>query len=124
MDLYSFLVILIWCDFVNGHYSVRSGYNMLQKYTWRGDEITAQEDWKGLWKMHTPPKAKHLLWRICKRCLPTWTRLKERCVSCPLICPICKQYNEDDWHFLTHCNDSLEAVQTAGMLRTALARTD
>jgi hypothetical protein len=29
---------LVWCDDVNGHYSVRSGYNMLQKYTRRGDE--------------------------------------------------------------------------------------
>ncbi|PNX60349.1 hypothetical protein L195_g060140 [Trifolium pratense] len=35
-------------------------------------------EWKWLWKIQAPPKAKHLLWRICKGCLPTRTRLKER----------------------------------------------
>ncbi|MCH90826.1 putative ribonuclease H protein, partial [Trifolium medium] len=35
-------------------------------------------DWKGIWKTHAPPKAKHLIWRICKGCLPTRIRLKER----------------------------------------------
>ncbi|CAJ2666010.1 unnamed protein product [Trifolium pratense] len=30
-----------------------------------------QEQWKDIWKVHAPPKTKHLLWRICKDCLPT-----------------------------------------------------
>ncbi|CAJ2650780.1 unnamed protein product [Trifolium pratense] len=34
-------------------------------------------DWKWIWKTHTPPKAKHLIWRICKGCLPTRIQLKE-----------------------------------------------
>ncbi|PNX78298.1 ribonuclease H [Trifolium pratense] len=37
-----------------------------------------QEGWKHLWKVQAPPKTKHLLWRVCKDCLPTRERLHER----------------------------------------------
>ncbi|GAU27275.1 hypothetical protein TSUD_125560 [Trifolium subterraneum] len=74
-----------------------------------------QEDWSSLWKIHAPPKAKHLLWRICKGCIPTRTRLHERFVPCPLICPVCDQCNEDDWHVFFTCNDSIHARQAAGL---------
>jgi hypothetical protein len=30
-----------------------------------------EKQWGKIWKIKTPPKAKHLLWRICKDCLPT-----------------------------------------------------
>ncbi|PNX72433.1 pentatricopeptide repeat-containing protein [Trifolium pratense] len=75
-----------------------------------------QEEWQWLWKENARPKTKHLLWRICKGCLPTRLRLQERCVSCPLICPTCEHCNEDDLHALFHCNDSLVARQTAVQL--------
>ncbi|MCI28343.1 pentatricopeptide repeat-containing protein, partial [Trifolium medium] len=38
---------------------------------------TEQGKWKRLWKVHAPPKAKHLIWRICKDCLPTRIRLQQ-----------------------------------------------
>ncbi|MCH95831.1 cytochrome P450, partial [Trifolium medium] len=39
---------------------------------------TDMGDWNWLWKAQAPPKAKHLIWRICRECLPTRIRLKER----------------------------------------------
>jgi hypothetical protein len=57
-----------------------------------------------LWKIHAPPKAKHFLWRICRRRVP-----------CPLLCPICAQHNKDDWHILFTCHDSIQARQAAGL---------
>ncbi|PNX92866.1 hypothetical protein L195_g016009 [Trifolium pratense] len=76
-------------------WSIETGTNIkVMKEPWqrekdgRGEEVTTQEDWNCIWKVHAPPKVKHLLWRICKGCLPTRVRLKERCVPCPLVCPL------------------------------------
>jgi ribonuclease HI len=74
-----------------------------------------QEEWKKLWKIHAPPKAKHLLWRICKGCLPTRIRLQERCVPCPINCPLCDHNDENDWHFLFNCVDSVQGRIFAGL---------
>ncbi|PNX57741.1 pentatricopeptide repeat-containing protein, partial [Trifolium pratense] len=81
-----------------------------------------QEDWTNLWKIHAPPKAKHLLWRICRGCLPTRVRLQEKCVSCSLSCPLCDHGNEDDWHVLFSCNYSIQAIQYAGLEHIVLSR--
>ncbi|MCH89306.1 RNA-directed DNA polymerase (Reverse transcriptase), partial [Trifolium medium] len=104
---------LLWIDSTNGQYSVKSGYKLLLNVTGTTDDVTQQEDWHSLWKILAPPKAKHLLWRICKGCLPTRMRLQERHVFCPLSCPLCDQASEDDWHLLFACATSSQALQTA-----------
>ncbi|MCI04730.1 putative ribonuclease H protein, partial [Trifolium medium] len=106
---------LIWVDSIHGLYSVKSGYNMWLNITGRRANVHDQDGWKSLWKIHAPPKAKHLLWRICKNCLPTRSRLKERCVPCPDECPLCNNHVEDDWHFLVNCSYSAEARAAAGL---------
>ncbi|MCH93173.1 pentatricopeptide repeat-containing protein [Trifolium medium] len=79
-------------------------------------------DWKSLWKIHTPPKAKYLLWRICRECLPTRARLQERHVNCPEVCPVCELEIEHDWHFLFACNDNMHAWTAAGLDAVVLPR--
>jgi hypothetical protein len=32
-----------------------------------------------------------------------------------LVCPICEHCNEDDWHVLMDCHDSILARQIAGI---------
>jgi ribonuclease HI len=113
---------LIWVDSVNGQYSVKSGYNMLLNVLGRKDRNFNEERWSSLWKIRAPPKAKHLLWRICKNCLPTRSRLQEKCVPCPLDCPLCEFNNEDDWHFLVSCNVSTEARIAAGLNEVITSR--
>ncbi|KAK2374683.1 putative mitochondrial protein [Trifolium repens] len=105
---------LIWQHDLHGIYSVKSAYNMLLNQI----DAIAENDkvqWKGIWNSHAPPKAKHLIWRICKGCLPTRSRLQERYVPCQLDCPLCENEIENDWHFLFECNDSRRAWQTAGL---------
>ncbi|CAJ2640277.1 unnamed protein product [Trifolium pratense] len=73
------------------------------------------EAWGKLWKIQTPPKAKHLLWRICQDCLPTRLRLKNRFVQCPIDCPICTTETEEDWHIFLECEGSKEAWNVMGL---------
>jgi ribonuclease HI len=106
---------LLWVDNLYGHYSVKSGYKLMLDISGRMENLAQQEDWNCLWKIHAPPKAKHLLWRICRGCLPTRCRLQERHVNCPLSCPTCEQHEEDEWHLLFCCNNSVLASQASGI---------
>ncbi|XP_045800055.1 uncharacterized protein LOC123894182 [Trifolium pratense] len=63
----------------------------------------------------SPPKAKHLLSRICKDCLPTRTRLRNHFVQCQEECPLCSQVPEEEWHLLVECEGSREAWSVMGL---------
>jgi ribonuclease HI len=113
---------LVWMDNTNGLYSVKSGYRVMLNVTGGVHENSQQEDWKHLWSIHAPPKAKNLLWRITKGCLPTRMRLQEKRVLCPTLCPLCNQENEDDWHILFSCDVSSQACNSAGLDNLLLPR--
>ncbi|WJX28566.1 hypothetical protein P8452_17266 [Trifolium repens] len=100
---------LIWGEENNGVYSVRSGYKKIMKDRCLGYGPRVREGWGSIWKLQTPPKAKHLIWRICKECLPTRTRLRNRLVQCPVECPLCLNHDEDDWHLFFTCEGVKEA---------------
>jgi ribonuclease HI len=106
---------LVWDDDMKGNYNVKSGYNLLLAPTIEAVTRLGKEDWKWIWKIQAPPKAKHLLWRICRGCLPTRVRLQERHVQCPNICPLCDLESEDDWHVIYGCVSSKDAWQGAGL---------
>ncbi|MCI09099.1 ribonuclease H protein [Trifolium medium] len=78
-------------------------------------ETRTSEPWGRLWKVQAPPKAKHLMWRICKECLPTQTRLRDHHVQCQIDCPLCLEFAEDDWHLFFDCEGSKEAWSTMGL---------
>jgi ribonuclease HI len=106
---------IIWGDSMDGNYSVKSGYKVLMQIQ-REEASTVQHvNWLSLWKIHAPPKAKHLLWRICRGCLPTRVRLQEKHVPCELSCPLCNHAFEDDWHTFVTCNASVQARHAAGL---------
>jgi hypothetical protein len=74
---------IIWSDNRDGNYSVRSGYKVMMEMKNQAVVMLQHRDWLSLWKIRAPPKAKHLLWRICRDCLPTRVRLQEMClVNC------------------------------------------
>ncbi|PNX73684.1 ribonuclease H [Trifolium pratense] len=106
---------LVWSDSTHGEYSVKSGYKLLMNVTGKINGGSQQDDWSSLWKICAPPKAKHLLWRISKGCLPTRMRLQEKRVPCPLLCPLCNLHNEDDWHVVLGCDASSQARLSAGL---------
>jgi ribonuclease HI len=109
---------LVWDDDIHGNYNVKSGYNLLLEPTIEAVTRLGKEDWSWVWKIQAPPKTKHLLWRICKGCLPTRTRLRERHVQCPVICPLCELEEEDDWHIIYGCENSKNAWHGAGLTVT------
>ncbi|MCH84971.1 RNA-directed DNA polymerase (Reverse transcriptase), partial [Trifolium medium] len=60
---------LIWDEESDGVYSVRSGYRKLMRERDATNRPRGREEWGRIWKIQAPPKAKHFLWRICKRLL-------------------------------------------------------
>jgi ribonuclease HI len=100
---------LIWSEENNGVYSVRTGYRKLMKDKNKCYGPREVGGWSCLWKIHAPPKTKHLLWRICRECLPTRSRLRSRYVQCPEECPLCSSYVEEDFHVFVSCDGVREA---------------
>ncbi|GAU45877.1 hypothetical protein TSUD_401030, partial [Trifolium subterraneum] len=115
---------LIWKDESNGMYLVRSGYKrmMREKGEWCRD--IPQEPWGRLWKIKTPQKAKHLLWCICRGCIPTRVRLRNHFVNCTLDCPLCMHNIEDDWHLFFECEGSREAWTAMGLDNVIVPRNN
>jgi hypothetical protein len=80
---------MVWNFENHGMYTVKSGYKHYITRMSKDHNHMMNEDWNSLWRICAPPKTKHLLWRICRGCLPTRSRLKERYVPCPSECPFC-----------------------------------
>ncbi|XP_058742418.1 uncharacterized protein LOC131614899 [Vicia villosa] len=102
-----------WKEEQNGCYSVRSGYRLWRKDQVRSGSSGVDGDWCSLWNIKDPPRTKHLLWRICRDCLPTRQRLRHYHVSCPSSCSFCEDTMEDSWHVK---EDSMTAGRVAWFL--------
>jgi hypothetical protein len=59
-----------------------------------------------IWKLKVPPRTKSLLWRICRNCLPTRTRLRDKGINCAAVCALCNVDEEDSVHLLFRCPGS------------------
>lgn len=57
-------------------------------------------DWHTLWSLQVPPKIKSFLWKACRDCLPTRSRLQGKGVHCPATCVVCSTEIENRWHVL------------------------
>jgi ribonuclease HI len=106
---------LVWKFENHGNYTVKSGYNNYLKSKAVGDNVSVEGEWTALWNAAAPPKTKHLLWRVCRGCLPTRVRLRGRYVPCPSECPLCTNNDEDDWHTLFGCCDSQQVWIESGL---------
>jgi hypothetical protein len=106
---------LIWKGEKDGRYSVRSGYRNYMKHRNRGCGASKEEGWSSIWKIHAPPKAKHLLWRVCRDCLPTRIRLRNRYVDCQEECPLCLSCGEEEQHLFFNCDGVREAWHVMGL---------
>ncbi|GAU37551.1 hypothetical protein TSUD_54580 [Trifolium subterraneum] len=68
-----------------------------------------------IWKAQAPHKARHLIWRLCRGCLPTRSRLLERRVKCTLNCPVCDEEIEDELHIFFRCAVARDSWSAAGL---------
>ncbi|GAU31951.1 hypothetical protein TSUD_288850 [Trifolium subterraneum] len=75
---------VVWEEERNGCYWVKSGYNLAMRCLTLSDRHHLADNWNDIWKAQSPHKARHLLWRLCRGCLPTRCRLTQRHVECEL----------------------------------------
>ncbi|GAU43908.1 hypothetical protein TSUD_88810 [Trifolium subterraneum] len=94
---------VVWEEERNGFYSVKFGYKLAMRYIIGSDKYHVAGNWNDIWKAQALHKARHLLWRLCRGCLPTRYRLLERRVECNLNCPVCDEEIEDEIHIFFRC---------------------
>jgi hypothetical protein len=97
----------IWRGEQNGEYSVRSAYRLCTQELIDTSHLRVNEAWNLIWKIKIPAKVKNLIWRICRRCIPTRVRLRDRGVNCSIDCVLCNGHDEDNKHLLFTCPSSL-----------------
>ncbi|GAU43244.1 hypothetical protein TSUD_241350 [Trifolium subterraneum] len=106
---------VVWEEERNECYSVKSGYKLAMRYIIGSDKYHVMGNWNGIWKAQAPHKARHLLWRLCRGCLPTRSRLLERRVECTLNCPVCDEEIEDELHIFFRCAVARDSWSAAGL---------
>ncbi|GAU35307.1 hypothetical protein TSUD_389320 [Trifolium subterraneum] len=106
---------MVWEEERNGYYSVKSDYKLAMCYIIGSDKYHVAGNWNGIWKAQAPHKARHLLWRLCRGCLPTRYRLVERRVECNLNCPMCDEEIEDEIHIFIRCAVARDSWCAAGL---------
>src|SRR6266487_3346185 len=99
----------------NGCYSVKSGYKLAMCYIIGSDKYHVAGNWNGIWKAQAPHKARRLLWRLCRGCLPTRYRLLARRVECNPNCPVCDEEIEDELHIFFRCAVARDSWSAAGL---------
>lgn len=90
----------------NGEYSVRSAYRMCMNELLYTSHFKVEGAWDLIWKLKVPPRIKSLLWRICRNCLPTRTRLRDKGVNCAAVSALCNVDEEDIVHLIFKCPGS------------------
>ncbi|PNX60204.1 ribonuclease H, partial [Trifolium pratense] len=106
---------VVWEEERNESYSVKSGYKLVMRYIIRSDKYHVAGNWTDIWQAQAPHKARHLLWRLCRGCLPTRCRLLQRRVECTPNCPVCDEELEDELHVFFNCTVARASWCAAGL---------
>lgn len=96
----------------------RSVYHNIMDSLLVNDNYKIDANWKKLWSLQTPPKVKHLLWRILRQCLPSRQRLCTKGAHCPATCAFWETNLENDWHVFFGCEKAILVWQQAGLWST------
>lgn len=96
----------------------RSVYHNIMDSLLVNDNYKIDANWKKLWSLQTPPKVKHLLWRIPRQCLPSRQRLCTIGAHCPATCAFWETNLENDWHVFFGCEKAILVWQQAGLWST------
>jgi len=106
---------LIWKAERNGCYTVRSAYRLCVEELVDVSHLHRPGNWRDIWRLKIPSKVKHLVWRMCRGCLPTRVRLQNKGVSCPTNCESCNYNYEDLNHLLFECPLAIQVWNSAGI---------
>ena len=94
-----------------GIFTVKSCYRFIQGEC--DDEYKSL--WKRIWALKLPRKVTHVIWRLCKDCLPTNTALYNRYVNVNPLCPWCHAAAETNLHAIFLCDFALTMWRTVGL---------
>lgn len=94
---------LFWNEDLNGEYTVRSAYTLLQKQKGQSLAGGSSDLWRKVWRIKAPPKVLNMVWRAINQCLPTRVNLVFKRVPVSEICPICNGGAETIIHVLVTC---------------------
>jgi len=117
----------VWKAERHGCYSVRSAYRLCMEELIDVSHFHRPGNWKNIWRLKVPLKIKHLLWRMCRGCLPTRVRLQDKGVSCPTRCVSCNSDHEDLNHIFFECSAAIQVWTSAGIwheVQNAAIHTD
>jgi len=106
---------LIWKAERNNCYSVRSAYRLCVEELVDVSHLHRPGNWRDIWWLKIPPKVKHLIWLMCRGCLPTRIRLQDKGVACPTTCASCSHAYEDLNHLLFECPFAIQVWTSAGI---------
>ena len=99
----------VWPLTSNGDYSIRSAYKMLVSEVMASVQASSSTDnsakvWKGVWRIRTPNKIRHFMWKAVKDSLPTKENLHKHQIPLDESCSLCEEYQETNLHALWLCD--------------------
>ncbi|XP_028184703.1 uncharacterized protein LOC114371477 [Glycine soja] len=95
----------IWKHDSSGHYSKKSGYDLIRREVAGADHTS---DFVELWKLKIPAKSVVFAWRIIRDRLPTKSNLRRRQVMLTdTLCPFCRTEEEEATHLFFSCSNIL-----------------
>jgi len=97
---------LVWKKKIDGEYSVRSAYRMCMQEIFYVSHFKISGSWDIIWRLKMPPRVKNFIWRICRNCIPTRMRIRDKGVNCDTVCSLCNTTEEDTLHLFFHCPNS------------------
>jgi hypothetical protein len=106
---------LIWDGDKNGLYTVRAGYRSTMSKEWDKVRSDLNKNWSAIWGINAPPKTRHLIWRVCKGCIPTCNILMQRHVDCGEYCSFCNEEVETEFHVFFTCPRIMPCWEAAGL---------
>ncbi|XP_062087000.1 uncharacterized protein LOC133793720 [Humulus lupulus] len=104
-----------WVLEKSGLFSVKSVYRVLQDRKEEALMASQSPFWVSLWKLRVPPKAKDVVWRAANGYLPTRSRLSQKHVPVPSVCPQCFIEEESITHCLINCPFAQDCWKAMGL---------
>ena len=117
----------VWTGTSNGIFTVRSAYKLALECsdTFCGASSSDGSQlscfWKKLWRLPTPHKVRHFLWRACRDILPTKSNLKRRKVLTEDLCEACSLESETSGHLFWSCPRAKTVWRYAGFFDSVSA---
>jgi hypothetical protein len=89
---------MVWKEEKNGCISWNFDFKLVLCCVMRSDKYHVADNSNSILKAYASHKARYLLWRLCRGCLPTQYRMLQRRVECMLNFSVCDEETDDNLH--------------------------